>query len=80
MLTLGPAPDPKWKFNASSSLTLPHSSDCFICAKEIIIIVFLLQMIGDGKVGGWFIHVRVWVREQGWVSYFYIFCSVFVML
>ena len=61
MLTQGPTLVLKCKLNISSFLPLPHSSDCLICAKEIIIIVLLLQMIGGGKVGRWFIHVRVWV-------------------
>ena len=61
MLTQGPTLVPKCKLNISSFLTLPHSSDCLICAKEIMIIVSLLQMIGGGKVGRWFIYIRVWV-------------------
>ena len=47
MLTQGPAPDPK---NFSSFPTLPHSSVSLICAKEIMIIVLLLQILNGIKV------------------------------
>ena len=46
------APDPKCKLNISSFLTLPHPLDSFLCTKDIIIIVLLRQIMGDGKVGG----------------------------
>ena len=52
MLTQGPAPDPKCKLNITSFLTLPHLLHCLICAKDIMIIVFLPQVMGDGKVRG----------------------------
>ena len=52
MLTQGAAPNPKCKLNISSILTLPHPSNCLFCANDIMIIVLLLQIIGDGKVGG----------------------------
>ena len=29
-----------------------------------MVIVLLFQVMGDGKVGGWFIYVRVWVGGQ----------------
>ena len=44
MLTQGPAPDPKYKLNISSFLTLPHLSDCLICSRNSVSIVLLLQM------------------------------------
>ena len=46
MLTQGPAPDPKCKLIISLLLTLPHLLDCFICTRNAISIVLLLQMIG----------------------------------
>ena len=46
MLTDGPAPDPKCKLNISSFLTLPHFSDCFICTRNSVSIIFLLRMMG----------------------------------
>ena len=53
ILTQGPAPDPKCKLNISSFLTLPHPLHCLICAKNIMIIVLLLQMMGEiGRLGG----------------------------
>ena len=39
------APDPKCKLNISF-LTLPHLSDCFICTRNSMSIVLLLQMMG----------------------------------
>ena len=69
------APDPKCKLNISSFLTLPHPLDCLICANDIMIIVSL-HMMGDGKVGGWFNYVKVWVGgvTRGWYHSFSIFC------
>ena len=64
------APAPKCKLNISSFLTLPYPLDCLICANDIMIIVSL-HMMGDGKVGGWFNYVKVWVGGGGdkeWVS------------
>ena len=49
MLSQGSTLDLKCKFNKcnmSSFLTLSHSLDCLICAKDITIIVPLLQMMG----------------------------------
>ena len=48
ILTQGPAPDPKCKLNISSFLALPNLSDCLICTRNSVSIVFLLEM-----VGGW---------------------------
>ena len=59
-----PAPDPKCKLNILSFLSLPYLSDCFICNKETLIIVLLLQIMGNWKIGGWFIHVRVYMGRQ----------------
>ena len=46
MLTQKPAPDPKCKLNILSFFIRPHPLDCFICDKDIMIIVLLLQMMG----------------------------------
>ena len=50
MLTQGPAPDPKCKLNISSFLTLPHPSDCLICANDIMTIV-TANNGGMGRLG-----------------------------
>ena len=81
MLTQEPAPDPKYKLNISLSFTFSHPLDCLICAKDIMIVVLLLlQMMGDEKVDRWFIYVRVWVRGQGLGVIFFLlilcFCAV----
>ena len=68
MLTQGPTQDPNNKLNISSFGTFPVPLDCLIYASNIMIIVFLLHMTGHGKVGGWFIYVRVWLGSRGWVS------------
>ena len=55
MLIQGPTPNPKCKLNISSFLTHSHSLDCLLCAKDIMVIVLLLHMMGgggDGKVRG----------------------------
>ena len=51
MLTQGPTPDPKCELNITSFLTLPHPSHCPICAKDIMVIVLLLQVMGGWE--GW---------------------------
>ena len=48
MLTQGPAPDPNCNLIISTFLTLPHLLDCFICTRNAMSIVLLLQMMGDG--------------------------------
>ena len=68
-----PAPDPNCELNISSFLTLPHPSDCLICANDIMIIVLLQQIMGGWEGwgvggGGWFIDIKVWVGGRGWVS------------
>ena len=59
ILTQGVPPDTKCKLNISSFVPLPQPLHCLICAKDIMIIEFLLQMMGDLEVVGWFIYVRV---------------------
>ena len=46
MLTQRPAPYPKCKLIISSFLTLPHLLDCFICTRNAMSVVLLLQMMG----------------------------------
>ena len=60
ILTEGPAPDPKCELNITSLLTLSHSLHCLICAEDVMVIA-LFQVMGDGKVGGLFIYVKVLV-------------------
>ena len=81
MLTQGPTPDPKCELNVTSFLTLPHPLHCLICPKNIMVIILLLEVMGDDKVGGWFIYVRVWVGGTGGgFQIFSIFCSAFMLL
>ena len=51
MLTRGPAPDPKYEFNITSFLTLSHPLHCPIGAKDILVTVLLLQVMGGGGMG-----------------------------
>ena len=51
MLTQGPAPDPKCELNITSFLRLPHPLYCPICAKDIMVTVYLLQVMVGWK--GW---------------------------
>ena len=79
VLTQGLAPDPKCKLNicetySSLSIRLPH------LRQGIMVVLLLLQVMGDGKVGGWFIYVRVWVGDRGRYCIFCVFCSAFVLL
>ena len=53
MLTQGSSPDSKCKWNISSFLTLAHSLDSFICAKDIMTIESLLPMMWDMLWFGW---------------------------
>ena len=53
MLTQGPAADPKFQLNITSFLTLPHPLHCPICAKDIMVTVLSLQVMGRmGRLGG----------------------------
>ena len=80
MLTQWLAPDPKCEFNIRSFLTLSPPLHCPISGQDIMVIVLLLQVMGDGKVRAWFIYVRVWVVGQEVGIFFSIFCSDFVLL
>ena len=81
MLTQGLAPDPKCKLKISSFYTRSHPLDCFICAKDIIILVLLLQMMGgwEGFAVFHFCYGLVW-GTVGWYYVSNIFSSVFVLL
>ena len=81
MLTQGPTSDLKCKFNISSFLRLPHSSDCLICTRNSFFIVLLLSMIERWDMWGWLIDSRVWLGDRTWVlshSYFYLSFCLFV--
>ena len=83
MLTQGPPPDPKCELNITSFPTLPHPLHCPICAKGTMVTILLLQVMGggeDGKVGGGSFMLGFGCGDRGWVSYFFIFCSVFVLV
>ena len=45
MLTQGLTPDPKCELNITF-LTLPHPLHCLICAKDIMIIILVLYVMG----------------------------------
>ena len=46
MLTQGPAPDPKCELNITPFLALPHPLHCPICARDIMVTVLLLKVMG----------------------------------
>ena len=69
--------DAKCELNITSILTLLHPLHCLICSKDIMIIVLLLQVLGDGKVDGWFIYVRVLVGDRGG-DHIFLFCVLFL--
>ena len=75
MLNQGPSPDSKCKLNISSFLTLPYPLDCLICAKDIMIILFLLHMMGSMRrlEGGSFMLEFGW-GDRGWGSFVLFFC------
>ena len=52
MLTQGVEPDPKFKLNISSFLTLPHLIDGLICTRNSVSIPLSLGLMGDGGGGG----------------------------
>ena len=51
MLTQGPTPDPKCELNIASFLRLAHPLRYPICAKDTMVIVLLLQVMGGWE--GW---------------------------
>ena len=53
------------KLIISTFLTLLHLLYCLICTRNAMSIVLLLQIMGDGIGGGWFIYIKVWVWGQG---------------
>ena len=77
MLTQGSIPDPKWKLNISSFITLPHLLDCPIPRRNSVSIVLLLWIIVGWDRWGWLIHSRVSVGGGGgggggWVDWYYL--------
>ena len=83
MLTQGPVPDPKCKFNISLFLTVPHLLDCLICNRNYVSIVLLLSMMGEwdrcglvdsylGVVGG----QGVGIISQCFFICVFVFCSL----
>ena len=52
MLTQGLAPDPKCELNTTLFLAFPHPLHCVVCAKDIMIIVLLLQVMGKQEGSG----------------------------
>ena len=65
MLTQVPTSDPECKSMISMFLTLPHLLYCFICTRNAMSIILLLQMMRGGIGRGCFIYIRVWVGGQG---------------
>ena len=82
MLVQGPAPDTKCELNITF-LTLSHPLHCPICAKDIMVTVLLLQVMGEGKgeerwEGQGVVHLRQCLgRETGVGIIFFLF---FVLL
>ena len=78
MLTQGPVPDPKCELNITSFLPLPHPFHCPNCAKDIMVTVLLLQVIGEmGRLGGVSFLLEFGWGDRGLVSYFSNFFSCF---
>ena len=50
MLTQGVEPDPKFKLNISSFLTLPHLIDGLICTRNCVHSIVIMI---DGGLGSW---------------------------
>ena len=74
MLTQGPTPDPKCELNIASFVTLPHPLHIAPLLPRISWSLYCyFKLWGDGKVGGWFIYVRVWVGGQEMVIFFFFF-------
>ena len=78
MLTQGLAPDPKCELNIASFLTLPHPLHCPISAKDILVTVLLLQVMGRWE--GWgVVHQGLHMETGGRYHIFAIlfcFCAV----
>ena len=59
---------------------IPYTSTslhCPICVKDIMVIVLLLQVMGDGKVGGGSFMLEFGWGDRRWVSYFFYFLFCF---
>ena len=66
MLTQGLTPDRKCELNKTSFLTVPHPVYCPIWS-----LYCCFKWWRIGKVGRWFIYVRVWVRGHGLCTVFF---------
>ena len=71
MLTQVPAPDPKCELNITSFLTLLYPLHCPICLKDIMVTVFLLEVMGGWEDWGGSLILGLGCRDRGWVSFFY---------
>ena len=79
MLTHRPTPDLKCELNIASLLTLPHPLPSPVCAKDLMVIVLLLQVMrGMERFGGWLIYVKVWVGGHGVGIIFFLFFVLFL--
>ena len=77
MLTQVLAPDCKCKLKISSFQTLLYQLDCLVCAKDIMAIVLLLQMMtGWKKWGGWFDMLELRLGWRVAISIFHFLCLV----
>ena len=70
ILTQGPAQDTKCELNITSFLTFPDPLHCPICAKDILVTVLLLQVMG-GWVGWGVVHYFFY--------FLFCFCAVFAV-
>ena len=71
----------KCNLNILSYLTLPDPLDYLICAKDIMIIVLLLQMLRERRkveAGSFVLGFRL--GDRGWVSHFYYFLFCFCVI
>ena len=80
ILTQGSTPDPKCGLNITSFLTLPHRLHCLICAKDIKMIVSLLEVMIEWEGWGWFISATDWVGRENMGIIFFLSFSFFVLL
>ena len=78
ILIEGSTPDPKCELIISSFHTLPHLLDCFICSRNAMSIVLLLQIVRVWDRLGWLLFIRVWVGDRG--GYHLIVLVFFIVL
>ena len=84
MLTQGPRQDSNNKLNISSFVTFSDPLYCLIYVSNVMIIVFLLHMMGNWKVGGRGGGVHLCYGLVGGkgvgIIVFLLLCSVFLLL